>query len=153
MGHGNEESGFDQGSVDFPWPFLTVEALLGREIFGGSTMALRARGEDENEIEWGGDRQAEVGEMLVLRVRCRNWHAFCRTFRKLRDESFTLVHNFFPSCRSFSDVGSNVQCILIRCLLHWLLKHVLNKPVKRTRLILQPSEQCQEEWPFLERSP
>lgn len=34
-------------------------------------MALRARGEDENEIEWGGDRQAEVGEMLVLRVRCR----------------------------------------------------------------------------------
>jgi hypothetical protein len=34
-------------------------------------MALRAREEDENEIEWGGDWQAEVGRPLVLRVRCR----------------------------------------------------------------------------------
>jgi hypothetical protein len=34
-------------------------------------MALRAREEDENEIEWRGDRQAEVGSKLVLQVRSR----------------------------------------------------------------------------------
>jgi hypothetical protein len=34
-------------------------------------MALRARGEDENEIEWSGDQQEEVGLLLVLSVRRR----------------------------------------------------------------------------------
>ena len=29
-------------------------------------MTLRVREEDENGIEWGGDWQAKVGEMLVL---------------------------------------------------------------------------------------
>jgi len=32
-------------------------------------MALRARGEDENEIEWSSDQQVEVGLSLVLSVR------------------------------------------------------------------------------------
>jgi hypothetical protein len=40
-------------------------------IFIGSPMALRARQEDENGIEWSGDQQAEVGVQLVREVRWR----------------------------------------------------------------------------------
>jgi len=40
-------------------------------------MALRARKEDENGIEYRGDRQAEVGQSLVLPVRCRKPTQVC----------------------------------------------------------------------------
>jgi hypothetical protein len=50
-------------SVEGTCPFSSLPRL---PIFAESTMALRAREEDENEIEWGGDWQTEVDRSLVL---------------------------------------------------------------------------------------
>ncbi|HYU73907.1 MAG TPA: hypothetical protein VEL31_14600 [Ktedonobacteraceae bacterium] len=58
--------------IDAPEPYLVeIAASDDIPVIEGSTMALRAREEDENEIEWEGDWQAEVGRPLVLRVRRR----------------------------------------------------------------------------------
>src|SRR5215470_2803657 len=55
---------------DFLWGCVSLSfSLLLLVIFGGSPVALRARKEDENGIEWSVISRAKVGILLVHQVR------------------------------------------------------------------------------------